>query len=88
MRRSHLFHDLLKETSKKSYDPLKRVETYFVAEPGLDTGGLTRELWRLFGKYIQQSLCEGRENCLVIRHDATKLQVNLTLELPSSRMTF
>lgn len=79
VRRSDLFHDLLRETTKKSYHPLKHVETYFVGEPGFDTGGLTRELWRLFGKHVQQSLCEGKENCLVIRHDASKLQVSIII---------
>ena len=75
VRRSIVFSDLLRETLKRSFQPLKRVKTYFVGECGKDTGGLTRELWRLFGKHIQQHLCEGKENCLVLRHDATKLQV-------------
>ena len=75
VRRSDLFEDLLRETRKRSYRPSKHVKTDFVGEPGEDTGGLTRELWCLFGKYLQQSLCEDKENCLVFRHDATKLQV-------------
>jgi hypothetical protein len=45
-----------------------------VGEAGEDTGGLTRELWRLFSKSIQQHLCEGQENCLIFRHDSAKLQ--------------
>ena len=75
VRRSNLFEDLLRKTRKRSHRPSKHVETDFVGELGEDTGGLTRELWCLFGKYLQQSLCEGKENCLVFRHDATKLQV-------------
>ena len=50
------------------------MKTYFVGESGKDTGGLTREMWSLFSKSIQQSLCEGA-NRSVLRHDATKLQV-------------
>ena len=78
VRRDHVLEDLLKESRKRSYHPQKRVKTWFVGEEGEDTGGLTRELWRLFGKEIQ-SLCEGKENILVPRHDATKLQVNEVL---------
>ena len=72
---SDVFSDLLRETRKTSFQPLKRVKTNFVGECGKDTSVLTRELWHLFGKHIQQHLCEGRENCLVLRHDVTKLQV-------------
>lgn len=60
---------------KPKRSPFKRVKTYFVAEAGQDTGGLTRELWCLFARHVQQSLCEGKEHCMVLRHDANKLQV-------------
>ena len=75
MRRSEVFNDLMRETRKRAYSPFKYVKTYFVGEPGKDTGGLTRELWCLFARHLQQSLCEGKENCRVVRHDAAKLQV-------------
>ena len=75
VRCSDVFSDLLRETGKRSFQPLKRLKTYFVGKYGKDTGGLTRGLWHLFGKHIQQHLCEGKENCLVLRHGATKLQV-------------
>ena len=68
-------HDLLKDTAKSSYGPNKKVKTWFVGEEGIDTGGLTRELWGLFGKEIQRTLCEGKKNNLIFRHDAKKLQV-------------
>ena len=77
IRRSDVLQDLLRETRKKSFSPFKRVKTYFIGELGKDTGGLTREMWSLFSKSVQQSLCEGKANCSVLRHDATKLQVNL-----------
>ena len=48
-----------------------------MGEAGEDTGGLTRGLWRLFSKSIQQHLCEGQENCLIFRRDSAKLQVNI-----------
>ena len=75
VRRSEVFNDLMRETRKRAYSPFKYVKTYFVGEPGKDTGGLTRELWCLFARHLQQSLCEGKENCRVVRHDAAKLQV-------------
>ena len=77
VRRNHLFHDLVKETTKRSFHPLKLVSTYFIGEAGSDTGGLTRELWRLFGMYLEESLLEGKKNRMVVRHDASKLQVYL-----------
>lgn len=75
IRRNEVLQDLLRETRKISFSPFKRVKTYFVGELGKDTGGLTREMWALFSKSVQQSLCEGKEKCAVFRHDATKLQV-------------
>ena len=74
VRREFVLNDLLRAVKKKSYHPLKRVKTWFVGEEGRDTGGLTREMWRLFGKELQ-GLCEGREGCLLIKHNAEKLQV-------------
>ena len=59
---------------KKSFDPLKKVNVWFVGEEGRDTGGLTREMWRLFSIEVQR-ICEGKKGCLLIKHDATKLQV-------------
>lgn len=59
-----------------AYDPLKRVRVWFVGEEGRDTGGLTREMWRLFNDDLKR-MCEGNEGCLLIRHDAAKLQVDI-----------
>ena len=39
-----------------SYNPLRRVSTYFIGESGTDTGEMTRELWRLFAKGVEQTL--------------------------------
>ena len=74
VRREFVLSDLLRAVKQKSYHPLKKVTTWFVGEEGRDTGGLTREMWRLFG-YDLQRMCEGKEGCLLIKHDATKLQV-------------
>ena len=41
----------------------------FVGECGRDTGGVTRELWRLQG-YSIVGLCEGQPNNLSFRHDS------------------
>ena len=49
-------------------------QTWFVGELGKDTGGVTREMWRLFGKYVQMT-CDGQDGKLVFRQDSTKVQV-------------
>ena len=49
-------------------------QTWFVGECGSDTGGVTRELWRLLAHELMR-LCDGHDTNLVFRHDATKLQV-------------
>ena len=38
----------------------KRITTSFLGEPGVDVGGVTREMWCLFAKGIQ-TLCNGRD---------------------------
>ena len=83
VRRSDVFNDLMRETQKRAYSPFKHVKTYFVGEPGKDTGGLTREMWCIIAQHLQQTLFEGRENCLTLRHDATKLQVYTQGSLPA-----
>jgi hypothetical protein len=47
--REDLLHDIIKATKRLSFDPLKRVKTWFIGECGRDTGGVTRELWPLLG---------------------------------------
>ena len=69
MGRDSVFEDLLSE----SVDPYKRMTTSFLGEPGVDAGGLTREMWCLFSKGVQQ-LCDGKETCKVPRHNTIKLQ--------------
>lgn len=61
--------DLLRAVKNHTYDPLKRVKVWFVGEEGRDTGGLTREMWLLFNSDLKR-MCEGKEGCLLIRHDA------------------
>ena len=43
-------------------------------EVGRDTGGVTRELWCLFGCAVMQ-LCEGQPDKLVLRHNSEHVQV-------------
>ena len=74
VRRNYVFADLIKEVRRKFFNPSRKLKTWFVGEPGKDTGGLTRELWRLFGKDLYQ-LCDGPPASKVPRHDASKLQV-------------
>ena len=74
IRREFVLCDLLRTVEKKTYDPQKRVNVWFVGEEGRDTSGLSREMWRLFGSEMQR-MCEGKEGCLLIKHDTTKLQV-------------
>ena len=75
IRRNHVLHDVIQETKKRTYSPMKKVSTYFVGEAGKDEGGLTRELWSLFANAVEQ-LCDGQPMCKIFRHDAAKLQVH------------
>ena len=65
IRRDFVLCDLLRTVEKKTYDPQKRVNVWFVGEEGRDTGGLSREMWWLFGSEMQR-MCEGKEGCLLI----------------------
>lgn len=51
-----------------------RVRTWFIGEDGHDTGGLTKELWRLFGHDLKKK-CNGRATRKIPLHDAAGLQV-------------
>ena len=51
-----------------------------MGELGKDTGGVTREMWRLFGNELKM-LCDGRKDKLVFRHDSAKVQVNLNCHM-------
>ena len=42
------------------------LQTWFIGECGRDTGGATRELWRLIGECVM----EGQPNNLLFRHDS------------------
>lgn len=66
--------DLIGATKRRSFHPQKKLTTWFVGEEGRDTGGLTRELWRLFGRDVQ-GLCDGSPKNKIIRHDAAKFRV-------------
>ena len=50
------------------------LQTWFIGECGSDTGGVTHELWRLFGNSVM-GLCEGQANTLVFRQDSGKVSV-------------
>ena len=94
IRRGRVLDDLLKETRKLAFHPLKRVQvslpidiwepvwihfisqTWFIGEVGSNTGGLTRELWRLLGLDVMR-LCEGQPNMLVLRHDSDRVLVGV-----------
>lgn len=80
IRRSHVLDDIVKETKRRTFQPLKKIVTWFVGEAGKDTGGLTRELWRLFAKEVE-SLCDGHPTRKIFRHDAAKLQVCIVMEV-------
>lgn len=49
--------------------------TWFIGEIGRDTGGVTRELWRLLSKDIA-AMCDGQPTKCVFRHDSSKVQVD------------
>lgn len=75
IKRESVLEDILEDAGSRSFNPQKIVKTAFVGEAGQDTGGITRELWRLFGENVKESLCEGREHALVLRHDSNRLKV-------------
>lgn len=52
------------------------LQTWFVGEMGRDTGGVTRELWRLLGLSLT-SLCEGPSHMRVFRHDSERVGVKI-----------
>ena len=50
------------------------IQTWFVGESGRDTGGVTRELWRLMTRAVF-ALCEGDQKCRTFRHDSERVGV-------------
>lgn len=46
-----------------------------MSEQGVDTGGLSREFWRLFVKGVVQSYCIGDQGCCVFTRNVRALQV-------------
>jgi hypothetical protein len=67
IRREYVLCDLLRTVKKKSYDSLKKVKVWFAGEEGRDTGGLTREMWRLFSIEMQH-ICSGDVRSMVVGH--------------------
>jgi hypothetical protein len=76
--------DLVDETKQKTFQPNKKISTWFVGETGRGSG-LTREMWYLFGKDLI-TYCDGEEYCKIPRHDATKWQVSLLYVFYSGRL--
>ena len=52
------------------------LQTWFIGESGTDTGGITRELWRLFGQGLMQQ-CNGSSDKMVFRHSSYKVMVRI-----------
>ena len=76
IRRDCVLEDILEDVGSASFCPYKIMKTYFVGEVGEDTGGLTRELWRLFSREVRNVVFEGQENARTLRHDSTRLKVS------------
>ena len=55
------------------------MQTWFIGEAGRDTGGVTRELWRLLSHDVMR-LCEGQPSKLVFRHDSDRVLVSIDEE--------
>ena len=53
-----------------------KFQTWFIGESGTDTGGITRELWRLLGHDVMH-LCEGNSAKMVFRHSSAKVLVSI-----------
>ena len=56
------------------------IQTWFIGEAGRDTGGVTRELWRLLSHDVMR-LCEGQLSKLVFRHDSDRVLETIDEEL-------
>ena len=48
----------------------------FVGEPAIDTGGPTREFWRLLTSGFQDMYCVGDEGKKIIEHNVPALEVH------------
>ena len=51
------------------------LQVRFVGEPGVDTGGLSREFWFLLTKGIADHFCTGNHGNLVLQRNTQALQV-------------
>ncbi len=51
------------------------IQVCFVGEPAIDTGGPTREFWRLLISAFQNSYCIGDEGRKVLDHNVPALEV-------------
>ena len=50
-------------------------QVLFVFEPGIDTGGLSREFWRLSAKGVNNAYCIGDSKYLIFSKNVPALQV-------------
>ena len=54
IRRNHIFSDVISQFKPVSFDPIFPFIVKFADEPGMDSGGPKRELFRLFKHSLQQ----------------------------------
>lgn len=80
VRRSMILKDGLREGKKARFDPTKLLKVHFVGEEGIDTGGPSREFWRLFVKEVVDLYCIGEPGkCLFIKNvPALQVSVGIT----------
>lgn len=77
VRRDNVLEDLIREVGKKNFKcNSTSIRTWFIGEPGMDYGGLTRELWSLLAKEINFKLCSGTSPNMMINPNPVKLQVD------------
>lgn len=56
------------------------IKVCFVGEPAIDTGGPTREFWRLLNNGFQEKFCIGSEGKKVFDHNVPALEVCLLMK--------
>lgn len=74
VRRNFVLNDGLREARKSRFDPTKLLNVHFAFESGIDTGGRSREFWRLFCISVVENYCTGDPTHCVFMKSVPSLQ--------------
>eukprot|EP00118_Oscarella_pearsei_P022892 m.268446 g.268446 ORF g.268446 m.268446 type:complete len:162 (+) comp40528_c0_seq3:488-973(+) len=70
IRRAEISADAFRWLQRRRFDPLRRIKVAFVGEKGTDTGGPTREMWRVLAEDFKRKFFWGQEEKMVPIHSA------------------